>query len=95
MLLGPVDFEVEKEPMTVKNIEFEFRFFINLEKWLREGGIFDWIESAIEEKKSLKESGLVTVSPMYIYIGIAQLHNFVEMRSQMDLYVCMYVSIYL
>ena len=77
MLLSPVDFEAENEPITLttssgvvwdRSIELKLRFQRNLEKWLYEGGISDLIVSAMDVKKSLKElatvSGLeVTMSP--------------------------------
>ena len=77
MLLGPVDFEAENEPITLatssgvvwdRSIELKLRFRRNYEKWLYEGGISDLIVSTMDVKKSLKElatvSGLeVTMSP--------------------------------
>ena len=71
MLLGPVDFETEKEltiPMTSswdtsdKNIELKFGFCKNCEKWWLVGGISDLILFATELKKSLKESATFTGS---------------------------------
>ena len=69
MLLGPEDFEVENEPITLvissgvvgaKKMEWGFGILKNLEKWLWLGGNLDLMVSAMDIKKSLK--WLVTVS---------------------------------
>jgi len=52
--------EISSGVVGVRNIEFGFGFFINLEKWLWEGDISDQMESAMEEKKLLKELAIVS-----------------------------------
>ena len=77
ILLGPVDLETEKEPITLatssgvvgfKNIELGLGFLRNLEKWLRDGGIFERMESAVVVKKSLKKLELQFQGLMWLYL---------------------------